>query len=462
MRRLAETGAYPQLLQHDELNAIRRGGLAFHGFLEGPITFKPTYKYDIGSDAFVSSEKQRPPAWCDRVLWRVRAGLRDGVAATAAAPEAEASRSVRLLRYSSILEFRSSDHKPVTALFRARLPAIDPVRFAAVRRKVVRELDHMENDCLPDVALNASAFDFGIVRYLHAQTRLLTISNTGRVLVQFRFIPKPDETHVSRPWLRIVPPAGIIAVGESVSVQLMVRVDRRTAADLNTDPRLDDIVILHLDRGKDKFVSVVGTFRPTCFCRTIDALLGMHACTAAAAGAAASAAAQTHAPPQQALFVPKELWRLVDYIAAYGVDQPEHFTRSVDAAAQQQVVDALDTGSALPAPTSSSSKTAVAATLVEFLEALVEPVIPRALHRRAMDGAHSAALCRSVRRGAGSSTALRLLTARVCVARSCSRSSRNRTITCSSTLWLSFAKCSFAGRIVQRIWTIWPPSSGRL
>lgn len=44
----------------------------FRGFIEGKITFPPTYKYDLFSDDYDTSEKMRIPAWTDRVLWRRR------------------------------------------------------------------------------------------------------------------------------------------------------------------------------------------------------------------------------------------------------------------------------------------------------------------------------------------------------------------------------------------------------
>jgi len=42
----------------------------FHGFNEGPTNFIPTYKYDLFSNDFDTSEKCRVPAWTDRVMWR--------------------------------------------------------------------------------------------------------------------------------------------------------------------------------------------------------------------------------------------------------------------------------------------------------------------------------------------------------------------------------------------------------
>ena len=53
-----------------QLRNEHAAGRTFSGFEEAPIAFAPTYKYDIFSDAYDTSEKCRVPAWTDRVLWR--------------------------------------------------------------------------------------------------------------------------------------------------------------------------------------------------------------------------------------------------------------------------------------------------------------------------------------------------------------------------------------------------------
>ncbi|KAM0129177.1 hypothetical protein ACHAP3_007908 [Botrytis cinerea] len=62
------------LLPHDQLRHVQKARRAFHdGWREGPVTFLPTYKYDVGSmGVFDSSEKKRAPSWCDRILFRTR------------------------------------------------------------------------------------------------------------------------------------------------------------------------------------------------------------------------------------------------------------------------------------------------------------------------------------------------------------------------------------------------------
>lgn len=71
-RKMATDGRHLQLLQYDQLMITQKEGLAFVGFQEGEITFPPSYKFDIGTDIYDSSKKQRIPSWCDRVLFRAK------------------------------------------------------------------------------------------------------------------------------------------------------------------------------------------------------------------------------------------------------------------------------------------------------------------------------------------------------------------------------------------------------
>ena len=48
-------------------------GNVFQGFNEAPPRFWPTYKFDSGTNQYDTSAKQRVPAHCDRILWRVNA-----------------------------------------------------------------------------------------------------------------------------------------------------------------------------------------------------------------------------------------------------------------------------------------------------------------------------------------------------------------------------------------------------
>lgn len=65
------------LLAQDQLKEQCLSGTVFQSFIEGPISFDPTYKYDNDSTSYDSrfgtsnhSEKARAPAWTDRVLFK--------------------------------------------------------------------------------------------------------------------------------------------------------------------------------------------------------------------------------------------------------------------------------------------------------------------------------------------------------------------------------------------------------
>jgi len=73
VKAIIAAGEHDKLLMYDQLLEEQQTGHAFIGFHEGPITFPPSYKFDPDTDVYDSSEKQRVPAWCDRVLWRIKA-----------------------------------------------------------------------------------------------------------------------------------------------------------------------------------------------------------------------------------------------------------------------------------------------------------------------------------------------------------------------------------------------------
>jgi hypothetical protein len=47
----------------EQLRQVMDAGAAFAGYSEGPLLFRPTYRYDFGTDNYDTSEKMRIPAW---------------------------------------------------------------------------------------------------------------------------------------------------------------------------------------------------------------------------------------------------------------------------------------------------------------------------------------------------------------------------------------------------------------
>ncbi|XP_025905272.1 72 kDa inositol polyphosphate 5-phosphatase [Nothoprocta perdicaria] len=124
-----------KLLEYDQLISEMSRGSIFKGFQEADIHFRPSYKFDIGKDSYDTTSKQRTPSYTDRVVYRSR--HKDDIHA---------------VKYSSCPGIKTSDHRPVFALFRVKVrPGRDNIPLAAgqfdrelyligIKRRITREL----------------------------------------------------------------------------------------------------------------------------------------------------------------------------------------------------------------------------------------------------------------------------------------------------------------------------------
>lgn len=112
---LVEQRDLEHLYENDQLNLQMVAGLSFPFYSEARIAFMPTYKFDLGTDTYDSSEKARIPAWTDRIL-------RKGP-------------NLRQLAYNCA-PLRFSDHRPVYAIFDCTVSIVDE----PVRDKISREV----------------------------------------------------------------------------------------------------------------------------------------------------------------------------------------------------------------------------------------------------------------------------------------------------------------------------------
>ncbi|GAA5968165.1 hypothetical protein JCM11641_003755 [Rhodosporidiobolus odoratus] len=119
VRGLAMADAYDELYEADQLNHARRTRGVFPGYEEAAILFRPTYKYDNGTEVYDSSEKNRIPAYTDRILYK--------------------GTDLDAFRYQRA-ELTASDHRPVYALFRARIRHIDEQKRAVLRKQLLQDI----------------------------------------------------------------------------------------------------------------------------------------------------------------------------------------------------------------------------------------------------------------------------------------------------------------------------------
>ncbi|XP_062106741.1 type I inositol polyphosphate 5-phosphatase 8-like [Humulus lupulus] len=111
-RQLIKKQDWRALQEFDQLRREKEYDGVFQGWKEGDIEFAPTYKYSqancnrySGGLPSRSGEKQRTPAWCDRILWY--------------------GKGVKQLSYFRS-ESKFSDHRPVSALFSTQIEVVKP------------------------------------------------------------------------------------------------------------------------------------------------------------------------------------------------------------------------------------------------------------------------------------------------------------------------------------------------
>ena len=128
-RQLIDKRDLGTLYENDQLNLQMVHGKSFPHYSEKTPDFLPTYKFNLGTDEYDSSEKARIPAWCDRILIR--------------------GDNLRQSHYDSA-PLRFSDHRPVWGLFKCTISVTDQAKkdqisseLYAKRRAVIG--DHTAN-----------------------------------------------------------------------------------------------------------------------------------------------------------------------------------------------------------------------------------------------------------------------------------------------------------------------------
>ncbi|GMG23798.1 unnamed protein product [Ambrosiozyma monospora] len=102
-------------LYKDELSLLRKSNVAFRGFDEAKINFKPTYKFKVGT---LKYNTKRKPSWCDRILYQSYQShhLAPGEFEGQNENERESellNGKADVLEYNSLENLRISDHIPV-------------------------------------------------------------------------------------------------------------------------------------------------------------------------------------------------------------------------------------------------------------------------------------------------------------------------------------------------------------
>ncbi|XP_008837710.1 synaptojanin-2 isoform X4 [Nannospalax galili] len=149
---------WKKLMEFDQLQLQKSSGKIFKDFHEGAINFGPTYKYDVGSAAYDTSDKCRTPAWTDRVLWWRKKHPFDKTAGELNLLDNDLDSDTKVrhtwspgtLRYYGRAELQASDHRPVLAVVEVEVQEVD----VGARERVFQEVSSIQGPLDATVVVN--------------------------------------------------------------------------------------------------------------------------------------------------------------------------------------------------------------------------------------------------------------------------------------------------------------------
>ncbi|XP_058483568.1 inositol polyphosphate 5-phosphatase K isoform X1 [Solea solea] len=135
LRSSINSGRVNLLWGKDQLTMMKQKEAFLQEFEEGPLNFKPTYKFDRNSNTYDTSSpktwfgfhgKKRKPAWTDRILWRIKPQTppsEDDEKAVISTDDGQDEFPILVTqdKYDSDMNYGISDHKPVIATFSVEL-----------------------------------------------------------------------------------------------------------------------------------------------------------------------------------------------------------------------------------------------------------------------------------------------------------------------------------------------------
>lgn len=182
---------------------------------------------------------------------------------------------------------------------------------------------------MPDLKVSENVINYGDITLLNPVTKTISVENIGRVISRFKFASSSANDMICKPWFHITPQAGMLLPGEVINVVITISVSGISAQEVNFNG-LDDILILHVENGKDHFISLGGQW----IVSTIGNSIGVLCATAGPISAVPfdeckrlykelknteTPANELSSASIQKSSVPKEIWRLIDFIFRYGL-----------------------------------------------------------------------------------------------------------------------------------------------
>ena len=100
------------------------------------------------------------------------------------------------------------------------MKVVDQVKYRKIYEDVMKRLDKLENEFLPQVTVDTTEIIFDTIKFNEPSTKTLIVANTGQVPVQFGFIKKLNDISYCKDWLSANPPKGFIMPGDKSDIEI--------------------------------------------------------------------------------------------------------------------------------------------------------------------------------------------------------------------------------------------------
>ncbi|KAI6652637.1 hypothetical protein LOD99_4422 [Oopsacas minuta] len=285
------------------------------------------------------------------------------------------------------------------------MKVIDSKKERYVFEDICWQLDKEENEYLPQVEISELTLKFQEIHFGHPETRGITVKNVGQSPVSLSFIPKIDEIDICKPWLSISPESSVINTTESIELQFTIEIKEEIASTLDKDKNLEDILILHLEGGKDFFITIQATYIASCFGSSLEYLSHLRVPFFQArvpTGNLIDVDDVTAIPEPASRYIqslmlddnvelPQELVAMVEYLKEHAGKTENLFQERGLKWEMDNIRKCLDKGDPL-----TGSVHSIAACLITFLAALENPVIPFHLQMKCLDASSNYTICKQV------------------------------------------------------------------
>lgn len=314
---LIEKQDWATLTKHDQLVNAMKCKEAFQGFEEMPLSFAPTYKYELFQNAYdrdgEDNTLKRTPAWTDRILWldRINTDLAlpkkqdinqseeadvneelnqflprasepkqsdSKVITNENRPQCSTRTSLNVASVFKAENYRrhdlfSSDHRPVSARFTLEVSDLIVDKRNEVVNRVHSSLRKKCNLLRPRFSLSATVIDLGLVEFLKPAVCAvpLVVCNLGYIPFSLRVGIENTPS-----WLQILCDTDTeVQPLESCTVRfrVLLKSGSRFLLRLNTGlEKLRTFVPISIQGKIEASISIIGQYSPTAYGTSISHL----------------------------------------------------------------------------------------------------------------------------------------------------------------------------------------------